>query len=433
MFGWIAFAALILIGGFFTAAQTAVVSLSDARLRQLAEDGHKKAARVLALTARPTRFLTAMRILSTVSVGGAIVLAVALGIDPLAGALPAFPAARPVAGLILGLVSGFLALVLVDLLPSRLGAQRDEPLAFATVGILRAATVVLTPLSALAAAAANGLTRLFGIDPHADDEKVTEEEIRLLVDVGEEKGVIEGSQKEMINNIFEFDDISAEEIMTPRTDLAALEADDPIEDALKLGVDEGYSRLPVYEEDIDHIIGILYIKDLLPYVGRKIPAGVTVRHLLREAYFVPGTKRCGALFTEMTEKHTQVAVVVDEYGGVAGIVTMEDLLESIVGNIQDEYDHEEEEVCRTGENSFEVDGAVAVDELEDELGVALPEGDYDTLAGFLLDRLGRLPADGEQPEVSYPPLTFTVLRVVDRRIERVRIVRQPPETPGEDE
>ena len=213
--------------------------------------------------------------------------------------------------------------------------------------------------------------------------------------------------------------------MTPRTDLSALEVTDSIGEALQMGVDEGYSRLPVYEDDIDHIVGILYIKDLLPYVGQLVPEGVSIRHLMREAYFVPGTKRCGELFAEMTEKHTQMAVVVDEYGGVAGIVTMEDLLESIVGNIQDEFDHEEEEVLQTGENSFEVDGSIDMDELEDLLDTRLPEGDYDTLAGFILDELGRVPKDGENPEVLFEEFTFTVMEVEDRRIERVRVVRKP--------
>ena len=148
---------------------------------------------------------------------------------------------------------------------------------------------------------------------------------------------------------------------------------------------------------------------------------------------MPGTKRCGELFTELTEKRTQMAVVVDEYGGVAGIVTMEDLLESIVGNIQDEFDHEEEEITQTGENTFEVDGSISTDELEDLLSTDLPEGDYDALAGFILDELGRLPADGEQPEVTYDNLTFKVLQMEDRRIERVFIERQPEEPPTEDE
>lgn len=253
---------------------------------------------------------------------------------------------------------------------------------------------------------------------------VTEEDIRELMDVGEEKGVIEGSQKDMINNIFEFGDMTAEDIMTPRTEVAALDADDDtMQDALRIAVEEGFSRVPVYEEDIDHVIGLLYIKDLLPYVGKPLPEDLTIRKLMREAYFVPGTKNCQDLLAEMAEKHLQLAMVVDEYGGLAGIVSMEDLLESIVGSIQDEYDHEEEEVKQRADNSFEVDGAKAIDEVGELLGVTFPEADYETLAGFLIDKLGHIPSADEAATVEYENFEFSVLKMDERRVELVHIRR----------
>lgn len=432
---------LILCNAFFAASEIAIISLNDNKIRKMAEDGHKKARKVLKLTENSSRFLATIQIGVTLAGFFTSAFAAQSLAEPLSRWLQnTFPDLQPYADLmytvstvLITLVMSYFTLVLGELVPKRIAMQKEEPIAFGVVGILRVIAVITSPFVKLLSVSTDLIVRLFGLDPHADEEKVTEEEIRMLVDVGEEKGVIEGSQKEMINNIFEFDDITAEDIMTPRTDLSALEVDDPIGEALRMGVDEGYSRLPVYEEDIDHIIGILYIKDLLPYVGQAVPAAVSIRHLMREAYFVPGTKRCGELFTEMTEKHTQMAVVVDEYGGVAGIVTMEDLLESIVGNIQDEYDHEEEEVTQTGENTFEVDGSLAMDELENLLDTDLPEGDYDTLAGFILDELGRLPADGEQPEVTYENLTFKVLQMEERRIERVHILRQPVEPKAEEE
>lgn len=258
-------------------------------------------------------------------------------------------------------------------------------------------------------------------------KNVTEEDILQLVDAGEEKGVIEGSQKDMINNIFEFGEMTAEDIMTPRTEVEALDADDDtVQDALNISVEEGFSRVPVYEEDIDHVIGILYIKDLLPYVGKPLPDDLSLRSLLRDAYFVPGTKNCQDLLAEMTEKHVHLAMVVDEYGGLAGIVSMEDLLESIVGSIQDEYDHEEEEVKQRADNSFEVDGAIAIDEVGELLGVTFPEGDYETLAGFLIDQLGRIPTADENAQVTYGDLEFTVLQMDERRVELVHIRRVEP-------
>ena len=247
-----------------------------------------------------------------------------------------------------------------------------------------------------------------------------------MVDAGEETGVLEGSQKDMINNIFEFGDITAEEIMTPRTEVEAVDAEDTVADALRIAVEDGFSRIPVYEEDIDHVIGILYIKDLLPYVGRALPEELSLRGLMRSAYFVPGSKNCQDLFAEMTEKHIQLAMVVDEYGGLAGIVSMEDLLESIVGNIQDEYDHEEEEIKQTGDNSFEVDGALSIDEVDELTGVTLPEGDYDTLAGFLICQLGRIPGPDENACVEYGNLVFTILGMDERRIDTVHIEKQEP-------
>lgn len=258
-------------------------------------------------------------------------------------------------------------------------------------------------------------------------KNVTEEDIRELMDAGEEEGVIEGSQKDMINNIFAFGDRNAEDIMTPRTEVEALDADDDtVQDALRIAVEEGFSRVPVYEEDIDHVIGILYVKDLLPYVGKELPEDLTLRRLMRDAHFIPGTKNCRDLLAEMTEKHIQLAMVVDEYGGLAGIVSMEDLLESIVGSIQDEYDHEEEEVKQRADNSFEVDGGMAIDEVGELLGIEFPEADYETLAGFLIDRLGHIPSADEQPQIDYGDFEFTVLQMDERRVELVHIRRKDP-------
>lgn len=263
-----------------------------------------------------------------------------------------------------------------------------------------------------------------------DKSGVTEADILQMVDAGEETGVLEESQKDMINNIFEFGDNTAEDIMTPRTDVEALDVEDSLFEALRIGVEDGFSRIPVYQDDIDHVIGVLYVKDLLPYVGRPLPETLTVRSLMREAYFVPGSKNCQDLFEEMSEKHIQMAMVVDEYGGLAGIVSMEDLLESIVGSIQDEYDNEEEEIRQTGVNSFEVDGSLPIDEVSELTGVVLPEGDYETLAGFLIYQLGRIPSAEENATVEYHGLEFVILSMDERRIETVHIQRFPEEIPA---
>lgn len=432
---------LIFVNAFFAASEIAIISLNDSKIRKMAEEGHKKARQVLKLTADSSNFLATIQI--GVTLAGFLTSATAAQslAEPLARwFIGLVPSMEPYMGTIQGvsvvvitLIMSYFSLVFGELVPKRIAMQKAEPLSFAVIGVLRVVAVVTKPFVKLLSFSTNVVVRLFGMDPHADQENVTEEEIRMMVDVGEEKGVIEGVQKDMINNIFEFDDIVAEDIMTPRTDVSALEVDDGIGEALKISVDDGYSRVPVYEDDIDHIIGVLYIKDLLPYVGQEIPRDVSLRHILREPYFVPGTKRCGDLFSEMTEKHMQMAIVVDEYGGFAGIVTMEDLLESIVGNIQDEFDHEEEEVTQLGEHSFEIDGSLNVEELDELLNTKLPEGEYDTVAGFLMDQLGRIPAEDEHPQVVFDNIIFTVMDVVDRRVERIHVEVTPPPPEAESE
>ena len=432
---------LIFVNAFFAASEIAVISLNDAKIRKMAEDGHKKAQQILKLTADSSNFLATIQI--GVTLAGFLTSATAAQslAEPLAdwfiGTVPAAAgyagAVETVSVVVITLIMSYFSLVLGELVPKRIAMQKAESLSFAVIGVLRAVAIVTRPFVKLLSVSTNLVVRLFGLDPHADEENVTEEEIRMMVDVGEEKGVIEESQKDMINNIFEFDDIIAEDIMTPRTDVEAIDVEDGVAEALRVSVEEGFSRLPVYEDDIDNVIGLLYIKDLLPYVGQTIPPELSLRSLVRTAYFVPGTKKCGELFTEMSEKHLQMAVVVDEYGGVAGIVTMEDLLESIVGNIQDEFDHEEEEVTQTGDNTFEVDGSLDIEEMSELLKVELPEGEYDTVAGFIMDRLGRIPQEDEHPTVVYQNVTFTVCEVVERRIEKVHVEVTPLPEPEENE
>ena len=279
----------------------------------------------------------------------------------------------------------------------------------------------------------NGVVRLLGFEPNADEEVVTEEEIRMMVDVGGEKGVIEYDQKEMINNIFDFDDMDAGGVMTHRTDVVAADVNDTtLEEFLALAIENGRSRVPLYDEDIDNIVGIVYVKDLLQYVGKEVKG--TLKSIMREPYFVPETKACGELFKEMRLQRIQMAVVVDEYGGTAGIVTLEDIVEAVMGNIQDEYDEEEEEISKIDENTFTVEGTIDIEEIDELIGKDLPEGDYETLAGFIMDELQCIPKNGEMNEVVFENVKFTVLEVEDRRIEKIKVEITPvAEENGEDE
>lgn len=255
-------------------------------------------------------------------------------------------------------------------------------------------------------------------------KEVTEEEILDLVDAGEESGSIEEHERSRIENILDFTDRSVSDIMTHRIDITALEDTADLDETVRLAIDTGYSRIPVYHEDIDNIIGVLYVKDLLRYVIGDSGGEFTLKDIVRNVPFVPKTKNCEKLFALMREKKVQMAVVVDEYGGTEGLITLEDLVEAILGNIQDEFDDEDEGIKQLGVNAFSVDGLTLIEDVEELIGEPLnaPE-DCDTLAAFILDNLGRIPQSGERPVVNIDHITLTVSEIEDRRISKVLIVK----------
>ncbi len=420
---------LILVNAFFAMSEIAIISLNDAKLERQAQEGNKKAKKLLKLTQNPSKFLSTIQIgvtlagfLSSASASQSFVDMLSDGLEKIsiltrvpAGVIDGFCL------VVITLATSYFSLVLGELVPKRIAMHNPEKISFRIAGILTVVASVTKPFVKILAVSVNAILRLFGIDPNAEPEEVTEEEIRMMVDVGGEKGVIEDTQKEMINNIFEFDDIDAGDIMTHRTEVSAVEVNDPVQDAVEISEKEGYSRIPVYEESLDKIIGIVYIKDLIGYIGSSLPEQKTLRELMREPLFVPESMKCGALFKEMTSTRTQLAVVVDEYGGTAGIVTLEDLVESIVGNIQDEYDDEEEEFSVINETTFTVDGTTAIDEVSERAGVNLPDDEYDTIGGFVISLLGYLPKDGEMNELEYKNLKFTILNLEDKRIGTLKV------------
>ncbi|MCQ2462969.1 MAG: hemolysin family protein [Clostridia bacterium] len=430
---------LILVNAFFAMSEIAVISLNDNAIEKMAEEGNKKAKQIVRLTKDKSNFLSTIQIgvtlagfLTSASASqsfAAILTGAIMKINPSLNE----SLINGVSVVVITLVMSYFSLVLGELAPKRMAMQKPEKISFAVVAPLLFTAKITKPFVKLLSASTNLVVRLFGFDPNADEENVTEEEIRIMVDVGEEKGVIENIQKEMINNIFEFDDIDAASIMTHRTDMVAAEDTDSLSDIVKLSIENGCSRIPVYHEDIDNIVGVVYIKDLLKYIPTSLPDGQGPLDVMRKAYYVPTTKNCGELFTEMTANHMQMAIVVDEYGGTAGLVTMEDLLEAIVGNIQDEYDNEDEEIVEISDNEFTVDGLTNIDEVNELVGEKIPEGDYDTLGGFLISRLGFLPSDGQMNVVEFENLTFTILNVEERRIGKVKVVISPVEDTDEEE
>ena len=274
-------------------------------------------------------------------------------------------------------ILSFFTLVFGELVPKRLAMKHYEKVAYATIGVIRAIYIVTVPFVKLLTASTNLISKLFGVS-EKDEEIVTEEQIKMMVDEGEEKGSIDEEEKNLINNVFEFDDITVSEIMTHRTDIYAIDMNRDVNELIEELDEYKYSRVPVYDETIDEIKGILYLKDLLKYVKGK--RSVKIKTMMRPAYFVAQSKPINEVFRELQKKNSQIAIVLDEYGGTAGLVTMEDILEELVGDIFDEYDDIEQEYEKIDENTYYISGNVTINDVKKILNVPIPEGDYETLS-----------------------------------------------------
>ncbi len=414
---------LILLNGYFAATEIAFISLNDAKIEKQAKEGNKKAKQIEKMLNNPSKFLATIQIGITLAGFLSSAFASDAFADILAPALhQIFPSIsigvfRSIAIVIITIILSFFTLVFGELVPKRLAMKYYEKISFATIGIIRAISVITAPFVKILTVSTNFISKIFGIS-EKEEEIVTEEEIRMMIDEGEEKGTIGQEEREMINNVFEFNDIAASEVMTPRTDVYAIEINENIYDILEEIDNLKYSRIPVYEETIDDIQGILFVKDLLKYMGEG--KQVKIKDIMREAYFVSESKPINELFRDLQKNKKQMAIVIDEYGGTAGLVTMEDLIEEIVGNIFDEYDEEEADYQKIDDNTFLINGSVSIYELKKILQVDIPEGDYDTLSGYLLELLGRVPEDTENPVIETKEVTYKIETYEDRRIVWVK-------------
>ena len=409
---------LILLNAFFAMTEIAFVSLNDAKIDLLAKSGDKKAQKIKTLLDVPSKFLATIQIGVTLAGFLSSAFAAESFADDLAPLLTPLlgNSAKSVAIILVTILLSFFTLIFGELVPKRLGMKNHEKIAFATVGIIRAISIILAPFVKILTFATNAVSKLFGVT-ESDEEIVTEEEIRMMVDAGEEKGAIEEEEKEMINNVFEFNDISVSAIMTPRNDIFALDLNITVSELFdELGNDRTYSRIPVYDEDPDDIKGILYVKDVL-----NKPKDTKIADLIREPFYVPETMKINELFDELKLQKIQIAIVVDEYGGTAGLVTMEDVLEEIVGDIFDEYDEIENLYEAIDENTYIFDAGITIYDLSKVLDIDIEEGDYDTLSGYFLELLGRMPKENEHPTVTTDKLEMTVEEFKDNRILTVKI------------
>ena len=410
---------LILLNAYFAASEMAFISLNDAKIERQAKEGNKKAKQIEKMLKEPSKFLATIQIGITLAGFLSSAFASDAFADILAPALNnIFPAVsvetfKGISIVIITIILSFFTLVFGELVPKRLAMKYYEKVAYASIGIIRFISIIASPFVKILTKSTNLISKWFGISEN-EEETVTEEEIKMLIDEGEEKGTIKLEEKEMINNIFEFNDITASEVMTHRTDIFAVDINSNIEDILEELDDYKYSRVPVYDETIDSIEGILFVKDLLKYF--RTESKVEIKNIMREAYFVSENKPINELFKDLQRNKMQMAIVIDEYGGTAGLVTMEDLLEEIVGNIFDEYDEIEDEFKKIDDNTFLISGSVSIYELKKILGIEVPEGDYETLSGYLLEILGRVPEDDETPIIETKNVTYKIEEYEDKRI-----------------
>jgi putative hemolysin len=431
----IVLAILILINAFFAATEIAFISLNDAKIEKQAKEGNKKAKQIKKMLREPSKFLATIQIGITLAGFLSSAFAADAFADDLAPMLQnliplGLTAWRNISIILITIILSYFSLIFGELVPKRLAMRNSEKIAFGTIGIIRTISIITAPFVKLLTASTNGVSKLFGISG-TDEETVTEEEIRMMVDVGEEKGSIKEEERELINNVFEFNDKVVSEIMIHRKDIYAIDINSDIDNILKELDEYKYSRIPVYEENIDNIVGMLFIKDLLANVNKK--EKVKIAKIIREPYFVSENKPIDELFRDLQKNKHQLAIVLDEYGGTAGLVTMEDIIEELVGNIFDEYDEEEKEFEKIDDNTFLISGSVSIHDLRKILGVEIPEGEYDTLSGYLIELLGRIPSDDEKPVIETKRVTYKIEDYEEKRILWVKACRNNVEEDNDDE
>ncbi len=426
---------LTLLNAFFAASEIAILSVNDARMKKMAEDGNKKAKTLLSFLNNSSKML------STIQVGVTFsgFLASAVASDSFSERLANFVIRQfswgtSYAGLIrtismalITILLSYFTLVFGELVPKRIAMKKSEKLALHAVGTLKFTSVIFSPFVKMLTLSVNGVLRLCRINPNDEEEEVTEEEIRLMVSEGQEQGVIDDNESEMINNILEFNDMTAADIMTHRTNLTALQKSATYREVFDVACNQRYSRIPVYEDSIDNIIGIIHIKDLL---RMREESNFDLTRIIRPVTYVASTQNIDEVFRVLKEASTHLAVVVDEYGGTEGIVTMEDILEELVGNIRDEYDEDEEfehPIVKVRDGEYIISGLAELDEVADALAVDLPLDEYDTASGFAIGLLGEIPDEGSTPEFEYEGYQFKVLSSSEKIINSLKAVKQKAE------
>lgn len=415
---------LILLNAFFAATEIAFISLNDIKIELKAKEGNKKAKLLQKMLNDPSKFLATIQIGITLAGFLSSAFASDTFADILANKLynlmPFIAMARwkEISIIIITIILSYFTLVFGELVPKRIAMKYSEKLSLFAVGIIRTISIFTLPFVKLLTYSTNIISKLFGVTGE-EEENISEEEIKMMVDVGEENGTIEKGEKEMINNIFEFNDRIVSEIMIPRTQVYALDMELTINEAIdKLNYNTRYSRVPVYDKNIDQVRGIVYLKDMLLTQKNK---NTKLKNIAREAIYILESVYIDDAFKELKKNKKQIAIVVDEYGGTAGIITIEDILEEIVGEIYDEYDIEEVKYKKIDNNTFLLDGEMPIYEVERILEIDLPEGDYDTISGYLLFELNRIPNDKEKGIIiEKKDIIYKIEKIEGNRIKKIK-------------
>lgn len=427
---------LILINGFFAMSEMAIVSASRFKIHSLVSEGDKRAAALERLMAQPSNFLATIQVGITFAgffTAGQATKSFESRLSPLFDSVPFLaPYSESVAFILITLITAYFTLVFGELLPKRLALQKPESIALVAVGPVSFISKLARPFVHLLSGSTTFFAKLFGIHSDNIEEEISISEIRAKIEEGKERGVINQTERDMLDGIFEFDNKLAREIMTPRTDVVMVDVEEQPETIVRMLTNGRYSRIPVYENDPDNIIGMLVLKDIYrEYINNG--AVRDIRKVMRKILFAPETKHIDDLFKEMQAKSQHLCILIDEYGGFSGIVTIEDLLEEIVGNIFDEHDITFTEINRIAADTFVVDGMVPIGMINDDLDLDLDKENADTIGGYFIEKLGRVPQKGDL--VDDEEILMEVLRIRGRRIKDLKITVKDikPQELGEDE
>jgi putative hemolysin len=399
----------LVLSALFSASETALMSLSKIRVKQMIENREKGANRINKLLSDPSRLLSAILIGNNVVNIGASSLMTSLAIDAFG---------NTGVGVATGIMT-LLILVFGEITPKSLAAKNSEKISVRLSGFIEFVTNLLTPISFVLNIITDFLVKLLGGEVDKKKPFITQEELKTIVNVSYKEGVLEGEEKDMIYNVFDFSDSQVNDVMVPRTEIVAIDVDLPYEEIIKIINKEQYSRIPVYENTIDNIIGILYVKDLL-FLDVNKESTFDLRKYIRQPYFTPEYKSIKELFKEMRTNRNHMVVIIDEYGGTEGIVTIEDVVEEIVGDIEDEYDKKIKEIEVIKEDEYLVNGNVRIDTINELIGTHIESKDFDTIAGFVIGIIDRLPEAGE--EIEYENIRFIIENIDRNRIKKIRIL-----------